>query len=267
MQKPGTVSGLMWLTVVAVTLAASASGAVAAAPGIYVSFNANHTFSVTLVDGTTVGTSGTPSTLPAGTYQLYLNDTSGALMQFDLSGPGVSLVTNMTNAEDLAASYTEAFQPSSTYTYRDDDAAGSPVFTFTTSATVASSPTATTSSPTPVGGTSVGTTGTTDIVGSKAAAGPRNPGTLTATVTSAGKLELGSKGRSVTELQTGRYTLSVVDRSRTAGFTLQSAKSSPHALSGARFSGRRTLTLDLTPGQWFFYATAISKKSYFVVTK
>ncbi|HWE81907.1 MAG TPA: hypothetical protein VG265_09675 [Gaiellaceae bacterium] len=266
---------LSWVAALAAALvvaaSASAAGAVgAAAPGMYVNFNANHTFLVTLVDGTVVGSSaGAPATLPAGAYQLYLNDTSGALMQFDLGGPGVSLVTNMTNAEDLAASYTETFQPSSTYTFRDDDAAGSPVFSFATSSTIAVPSPATTTQPAPspaAGATTGATSGSTDIVGS-ATAVPKNRGKLTATVSTAGKLQLGSAGRSVTVLKTGRYTIAVVDRSRTAGFTLQETKRSARSLSGALFSGSRKLTLDLTPGQWFFYSNAISKKTYFLVTR
>ena len=42
-------------------------------------------------------------------------------MPFDLSGPGVKLVTDMAHAEEVSDAVVVTFQPNSTYTYRDDN--------------------------------------------------------------------------------------------------------------------------------------------------
>jgi len=35
--------------------------------------------------------------------------------------------------------------------------------------------------------------------------------------------------------------------------------------SGAAFVGKRSLSVTLSAGQWFFYPTFVGKKSYFIV--
>jgi len=243
-------------------------------PALYVTFVANHTFAVALVDGTPVGTTSAPGApIPAGSYQLYLNDASGAVMQFDLAGPGVSLVDNMSDAEELSASYVEMFQPSSTYTYRDDYQPGV-VWTFSTTATVlpnsSSNGTGATTSPggptspsnTSGGASSVPTS--SDVVGSGVKADPFR-GTLIATVGAKGTLAMTLKGKAAATLRSGRYTITVTDQSSKAGFTLQEIRRPAEALSGIAFVGKRTVNVDLTPGQWFFYPTILGAKSYFIV--
>ncbi len=240
-------------------------------PGLYVTFQQNHTFTITLADGTQVGTtSGAPTVIPGGTYQVFLNDTSGAIMQLDLSGPGVSIVTNMTNGEDLAAAYVETFQTTSTYTVRDDYQQNSPVLTFaTSSATVGSgspSGTGSSSSPPPTkttsgGGSPVGT----DIIGSAPTAVPFR-GTLLGVVSATGRLALDDGGKSVGSLEAGRYKLKVTDRSKKSGFNLQEIRKNGTTVTGTAFVGTRSVTVDLMAGQWFFYPSFLGKKTYFIVT-
>ena len=246
----------------ALALTLSADGPAAAAlPALYVNFTAAHTFAVTLVDGSSVGTtSGPATTIPAGTYQLFLNDTSGSVMQFDLSGPGVFFVTNMTDAEDLSASVPETFEPSSTYTYRDDFAPGGPVWTFDTSSTVLPATATTPSTSTPSGqGVS-----SADVVGSAKKVVPFR-GTVVGAVSQSGKTTLDRKGHVVTSLRAGRYDVTVADGSSTAGFILQELHAQPHALTSAAFVGKRSVMFELTPGRWFFYGSNSAKKTSFVV--
>src|SRR4051812_31584395 len=90
-------------------------------PSLYVYFQKDRTFALSLGDGTSVGTSSAPGTaIPAGTYRVNVDDTAQAVMQFHLSGPGVELVTNMTFGEDAAQTLVETFQPNATFTFRDD---------------------------------------------------------------------------------------------------------------------------------------------------
>jgi hypothetical protein len=249
-------------------LALGAPGGRAANLELDVTFNANHTISVTLPDGTPVGTtSGAPTVIPAGFYNIDLNDSavvSGP--QFDLQGPGVSVVDNMFFGESPSSVDTADLLPDSTYTWRDDENPAV-VFTFTTSATVASStPVSASSSSAPSAGRSSSETGSPggskDIVGSAVVV---FRGALTATVTASGKLELAFKNKPVSTLKSGRYTITVSDESAKSGFTLQEINRSAVEVSGAAFVGRRSLTLEMAPGQWFFYPTFVGKKTYFVV--
>jgi hypothetical protein len=242
-----------------------ASPAAADPPVFFVIFRADHTFLAYLAaSGAPVGTtSGAPSVIPAGTYKLLLDDTSEADMQFDLAGPGVKLVTDMSHAEDPSAAFLETFQPSSTYTYRDDNHP-SVVWTFATSAeTIASSGSGVTTTSSTGSSKPSGATSSTDIVGS--AILPYR-GKLAGTVSPAGKLALAFKGKSVDKLKGGRYKFTVVDQSSSRAFMLQQIRKRPLTLTGAAFVGKHTVTLDLKLGQWMFYSPA-GKKQYFIVVR
>jgi hypothetical protein len=239
-----------------------------------VTFLASHTFSVTLADGTAVGSSsGAPSVIPAGTYELFVNDASGAVMQFDLSGPGVDLVTNMTDGEDLSASYVETFLPSSTYSYQDDDQPGL-VWSFATGA-AAAPPATTIPTPTPPPPAQSGSKGSggggagssPSLLGPPLVAG-RSPlvGSLVGTVSAAGALTLRFEGKEVTTLAAGRYRITVSDASRTRGFILQELDRPAITVTGPAFVGTRTATLALTRGRWVYYPSFTGKKTSFVVS-
>jgi hypothetical protein len=252
---------------------ACAGGAWSAArdyPTIDVVFNGNNTISATL-NGTPLGTSsGTPTTIPPGTYNLsFTNPTYVSDMQFHLEGPGVKLVTNMSYGEEPSEIWVETFAPSSTYTWKDD-LNPTPVFTFATSNTAsvgsANSGSAAGSSgksTTPISSGSNGKASSTDVVGS--AILPLR-GTLLGTVSADGTLSLKLAGKPVQNLKAGRYQLTITDASKKAGFNLQQIKNSVLALTTTTFTGKRTKTVTLRAGQWFFYPTFVGKKTYFIVT-
>jgi hypothetical protein len=185
----------------------------------------------------------------------------------------VSLVDNMTDAEEMSSSYVETFQPSSTYTYRDDYRPGV-VWTFATTATVVTNPgsTGTSSITSPAGPTSPGSTSggqpsspvTSGIVGSGIESAPFR-GTLGAAVSAAGKLSLTYEGKSVSTLRPGRYTVAASDESAKDGFWLQESGKTAVPVTGTSFVGKRSLRVDLARGQWFFFPTFVGKKTYFIV--
>jgi hypothetical protein len=256
------VTRLLLAAAVVVCVAGGLAGAAAAdPPPLYVVFHTDHTFFAYLANGTPVGTSsGAPSVISAGTYKLILDDTPEANSQFDLAGPGVKFVTNMSFGEEGSQAVFQTFQPSSTYTFRDDNHP-SLFWTFTTSADiVASSPTTTT---TCSSCTTPGSTTPTDVVGSQVVP---NRGALAATVDTGGRLALTYKGKSVATLKAGRYTITVVDRSATRGFTLQELRRQPQPLTTAAMVGKRSRAITLIAGQWLFFSPG-GKKSYFIVVK
>ena len=87
---------------------------------------------------------------------------------------------------------------------------------------------------------------------------------LAASVTTAGKLALTYKGKPVSELKSGRYTITVLDETSKTGFKLQRRGKPATTLSTKPFLGRRSVTIGLARGQWMFYSTP-SAKHFFVV--
>jgi hypothetical protein len=254
------VTGVVALAV----MLALARGAGADPPALYVVFHSDHTFSVSLAGGQAVGaTSGSPSTIPAGTYTLFVDDTSDTDALFDLAGPGVKLVTDMTHGEDSMAAFVETFQPSSTYTYRDD-MRPSLVWTFTTSSDIVGSTaggsTTTSSSATSSNGKS---TSSSDIVGSARAT---LQGPIDAVLSAAGKLTLSVKGRPFSSLKEGRYAIVVEDRSKSHGFALRTSGRRPVTITTAPFVGRKALVVTLRPGRWLAYAAAGRTIAFSVTT-
>ncbi|HEY4347713.1 MAG TPA: hypothetical protein VGM80_08985, partial [Gaiellaceae bacterium] len=63
----------------------------------------------------------------------------------------------------------------------------------------------------------------------------------------------------------GKYRVSVVDKSAKSGLVIQELHKSPMTATSSPFVGKRTVTVELTTGQAFFYPTFIGKKTYFVV--
>ena len=249
---------------VAAALALLAAGVARADPPVlYVAWHPDRSLSAMLVDGTPVGsTSGSGTAIPAGTYKIQIDNSANVDIVFDLAGPGVKLVDSLSNGEELAAAYTETFQPSSTYTFRDDNHP-SVVWTFQTStATVGLSSGQTT----PTATTPTGTQSSSDVVGS-AIAPPAAVlrGALRGTVGARGAVRLTFRGRPLPQLRAGRYRVTVTDASPKRGLELQRLHLRPQELTGAAFVGTRTITLDLGPGRWFYYATPARKLQFLVV--
>jgi hypothetical protein len=242
---------------------------------LYVAFEVTGAFRVVLPDGTPVGTSSPPgTTITPGTYELVFdNGYNVKNVNFQLTGPNVSLQEDMGGGEETAAGDYVTFLPSSQYRYHDANNQASPTFFLQTAASGGT-----------VGGTGAGLPGSntassgssssnSTVVGSK---GPSNSssssaslafrGTLIGAVSRAGTLSLTLNGRPVTTLKSGRYTFAVTDRSPKGAFIVQRIRNDATPVTGVGFVGKHSLTLALNPGQWFCYPTFLGKKTYFIVT-
>ena len=237
----------------------AAESRLAATQTIVVTFNTNGVVTAAL-NGVPLGTtSGAPTVIPGGYYSVLLNGPGDCinLPLFELSGPGVDIQDDMLGGEVDTHSLPTYFVPNSTYTWHIDHAQ-SIVYTFRTSSdVVGTATTATTPSSTPP--KSNGTATSQDVVGSALA--PFR-GTLNGVVTAAGSLRIAYKGKSVASLKAGRYAISVVDQSSSSGFAVK-GKRGTSSVTGAAFIGKRTVTLNLTPGHWSFGPNA-SKSTYTV---
>ena len=265
----GTLVGVRWLLRVAAAavlvsglLAAAARGA--SPPTLLVTFFVNGSITVTLPDGTPVGsTSGAPTVIPAGYYSVLMDGPGGCIQLplFQLSGPGASIVSDMNGGEVDASTFNAFFLPNSTYTWHTDRGLSSAVHTFTTSGTVAASGNGQTTTTTPV--VSSGTPTSNDVVGSAIA--PFR-GTLTGSVSATGTLRAAFKGKSLRALAPGRYTVAVTDRSSSSGFVLRKGEHPPFVVSGPAFMGKRSATVTLTAGTWTLESAA-GKPAFTVVVR
>jgi len=226
--------------------------------------NASGAISVALPDGTAVGsTSGAPTVIPAGYYTVVLSGPGGCTQvpYFDLRGPGEHVRNNMTEGETTNDAVNAYFLPNSTYTWRSD-AAQTVAHTFVTSAGVVGTPPANTGSSATSSGTQAKAS-SQDVVGS--AVVPFR-GTLTGAVSAAGRLTFAYKGKSVSRLTAGRYTIAVTDKSSTNGFILKKIKRAAVSVTGVVFVGKRSASVDLTAGTWFF-TPRLGKTTYSIVVR
>jgi hypothetical protein len=177
--------------------------------------------------------------------------------KWHLVGPGVdvSTVGADLNCDSSIEQYIGVLQPSSTYTVQDDFHSAIRPVVFRTSAT-GSSTSGQVGGPSPTGKSGSNVTNS-DIVGS--AVLPYR-GSLAAAVSAAGKLSLTRGGRPVSSnsLKAGRYTITVVDGSKKAGFTLKKVAPSKVTLglTSAAFVGRRSIRVPLGAGRWMLFSSA-----------
>jgi hypothetical protein len=247
--RPGArrVAALIALLAGLLALAPGAQGRSAATLSLVVNFYANGTITVGLPDGTPVGTtSGTPTVIPAGYYKIVEYGPGGCtyLPIWELKGPGEHITDDMTGGEIDTYTYNAFLAPNSTYTWRIGTAP-SVIYTFVTSADVQG----TASGPTSSGSVAQSKPTSQDIVGS--ALVPFR-GTLTGTVSATGNMTLAYKGKTVTSLTAGKYTIKVIDRSRKNGFVLESARHKTMNLTGGAYVGTRSVSVQLTVGRWVF---------------
>ncbi len=236
-------------------------------PTLYATYRTDCTFALTLDSGAAV------VSIPPGSYQVFVStpfpfaDNPPATCEypkFRLSGPGVDISTDLSGGGDTTSQLSATFSPSSTYVAQDGQ---QPALSRTTFVTAASgtpvSPTVTSSAAAP---TSSGSK-STDVVGS-ARTGTAVQGVLIGTVkaTAAGALTLTREGKAVANLKAGRYRVTVDDRSKKSGFILQQVRGRARTVTGTSFVGKHTVTVELRAGQWFFYATFLGTKRYFIVT-
>ncbi len=140
------------------------------------------------------------------------------------------------------------FSPSTTYEAVDGNRPSLQKY-FTTAATGSSSSLL----PPPPADTGTGTSTQPDLVGSGIA--PMR-GSLQASVSSSGAVTLAAGGRKAARLEAGRYSIVVEDRSARRGFFVKKQGRRAVAVAGARFTGKRTVVVNLTAGTWSFYAQA-----------
>ena len=80
-------------------------------------------------------------------------------------------------------------------------------------------------------------------------------------------LTLTAKGKPVSLIKSGRYRITVDDRSARRGFTLaKKLAKMPVTLTKPGYVGKRTVTMNLTPGRWTFSTGAGKAQSFTVVT-
>jgi hypothetical protein len=263
-----TLLTLLSLAMALVPGAATARAA-SAIPTVYVQYAMNCTFAITDDAGKTV------SSIAPGAYQVEVttpipfaaedpqpNDFTACkgFVQFQLTGPGVSIYTTLDDGDGGFDKFTATFKASSTYTAQDLNQPPVAHGGFTTTAT-GSPPTP--SLPAGSGGSSTGAKPTVshDIVGS--AVVPFE-GTLAATVDTAGRLALERKGKSVGTLKAGLYTFTVVDKTATGGFAIQKLKAAATTLTSVGYKGTHVVSITLKPGQWTFFSPG-GHKNYFIV--
>jgi hypothetical protein len=237
-------------------------------PTLYVQYTMNCTFSISDDSGRRL------TSIPPDTYQVLVTtpvvfadvDLSGifdmtackSYVQFQLTGPGVSLSTTLQDGDEDKEMLRVTLQPSATYTAQDLNQASATRTTFTTQATgSAAAPTGPTSSVSGKGSSQE------SLVGSAA-----NPfrGSLDAIVYKSGKLSLSRNGKTVSSLKAGRYTFSVDDESKTTGFTVKSLRGKAVNVTNGSFVGSHSVTVTLVQGRWDFYWGSGKKTTFFVAS-
>ena len=176
----------------------------------------------------------------------------------------------LTAGPDGEAVFNEFFEvtflPNSTYVYQDDYAPSATRRVFsTTGGGAATSTSSGSSSGQVITGSSITGSKVTGSKGTASSAPVRFRGALAGTVGATGKLGLTFQGKDVEKLKAGRYTITVTDLSSKDGFVLEQIKHKAVTVAQAGFVGKRSLKIDLTAGQWFFFPTPGGKKIYFIV--
>lgn len=268
--------GSVWIGSVAL-LGASVHGAQVAraegVPTLYVSYTMGCAFTITGDNGATITvippddyqvlvTSPQPFAEPDLTGQADPNIACGGSLSFRLTGPGLSIRTTLEDGDSAAEQFRRTFQVG-TYTAEEDrrPAATRTVFTVAASAPSTSGGSGSVSTASLSPSTAKSGTSSSDPVGS--AILPVR-GTLSGDVSTVGKLTLRLNGKAVSSLKSGRYRLTVLDETATAGFTLERGTRQAVKVTGVPYVGRHTATVTLKPGQWFFTSRS-GKKTYFVV--
>jgi hypothetical protein len=241
----------------ALALAAAASARSTTNPTLYVFFSASGLASVSTGDGRTIDTSkAAPTVIPAGYYTLLFQDGGECipLPYFHLSGPGVDVVTTADSGAENRLPTVVHLLPTSTYSWVVSATPGV-VYRFSTSSQVVGSPP-------PAPARSPGTFTSTDIVGSGL-----HPfvGSLSATIAANGKVTLLQAGKPLRKLKPGRYSVTVVSHDPHSGFAIERLANHTVTVARGAFSGKRLVSVRLTPGKWIFLATPGKASSSFVV--
>jgi hypothetical protein len=247
----------------------SASAQTVILPTIYVNYGWTCAFSI-------VSDANTPvTTIPPGTYQIEVStpepfgnvDQTAATnyygcdgaIAFELSGPsGVMWTTSLSGGDDDTDLTTVTLVPNETYNLVDNNDPAAASATITTQASGAPTNPSTTQG-----------SGESTSLGSSPSQAPSstlpNRGSLSATVGPHGAVALTFRGRRVGVLKSGRYRVTVINRSRTGGFILQQLNEPYKLLLRIGVLGTHTMTVALVPGQWLFSPRFTGRKGWFTV--
>jgi hypothetical protein len=199
------------------------------------------------------------------------NYSCGGSLSFHLTGPGVSLHTNLEGGGDPSDEFEATFQAGTYVAVEDRRAALTrTVFSVSSGATstgggVAGGGGSGGASPSGNSNAAIPTVGNPSRKPAPVANLQAFRGSLAASVSTSGKPALTFKGKAVLFLKAGRYTVTVRDQAKTTGFTLQRVGNPAVSVTKPPFVGSKTMTVTLSPGQWVFYS-APKSKSYFGVT-
>ena len=84
-------------------------------------------------------------------------------------------------------------------------------------------------------------------------------------VSRSGALALTFKGKSATRLLAGEYRFVIADDSRTAAFLLEQRQQPAITLAAPGSGHDQSVSVQLTPGDWFFMPRVLGKRTGFVV--
>jgi hypothetical protein len=233
----------------------------AAGQVLYASFNTDGSMRLSLGDGSAAGV------IPPGAYTVIVNnntadDTFGDTHKMHLFGPGVEASAVLTQEEEAQAVWTVTFQPNASYTFQDDYRPALIHLVFRTSATASPSSGTSSSSSSSTGKSSGSVATNSDLAGSAVLP---SRGTLAGVVRTSGKLSLTYKGKTVATLKPGKYTVAVDDETAKSGFELEKLHGRPITITSAAFVGKKSLTLALKVGRWWFFSSGGSRTAFFVV--
>jgi hypothetical protein len=236
----------------------------AAPPPMTLNVNVNGGLEVVLGNGTRLRTAGAPgAVIPPGPYLVIVAsdvpDTQDVYHMFHLFGPGVNVSSELLPCENPAPVLAVTLQPSSTYTYEDSRHADITHVVFSTSAGGSSADTAGAAWH-PSTAKATGSVANSSVVGSDTVRG-----TLLGAITAAGRPTLRLNGKGVSSLKSGRYKLTIEDKTAKVGFTIARQHTPAVTVTSASFVGRRTVTLTLRAGRWLFYSSAAAKHPFVVV--
>jgi hypothetical protein len=217
-------------------------------------------------DSGTVISAGT--VIPAGSYTIQVYD-SGDFPNpdFTMSGPGVNVSSNL-NSTGMGIDVPSTVGPvnlaiNSSYTIGDSNMSAR--ITFGTSSVMAAG-----------GGTSSGGGGSVSSGGSSGGGTKSGTGTgpsatksaslpaLAGALTAGGKATLMSSGATAKSLKAGSYELTVIDKSKKAGYDVGKG-STRIVISGPAAVGTVSKTVKLTPGKWWIGASNGAPRVYFTV--
>jgi hypothetical protein len=253
---PGRIAALGALAAACCVPAGAATPIFSTVPAMYVTYSANCTFTLTTDGGITIDSPSAPGVqIPPGPYQLQIRTAPDGSLQpaacpapsFQLTGPGVSYASTAVGGAGGPVQATQTFQAGATYVAVDANHLSLGEKVFTTAASGSSSSLL----PPPPADAGAGGATQADLIGS--AIMPFR-GTLEATVVGgSARSTLVAGGKAVTTLRAGRYTVVAVDRSTTDGLFVRKQGRKPTTLSGIAFTGRRSVSVNVTVGTWTFY--------------